>query len=146
MDKYEASAWYVPPDEKNLIAKIQKGTASADDLANGGAIHLQSQTDLATYGCVVNGSGCVDVYALSVSGATPAGFVSWYQATALARNSHKRLATNQEWQAAAFGTPDGLPCNVAGGPGVLPAGHAPGCVSNVGALDMVGNVWEFVAE
>ena len=65
-------------------------------------------------------------------------------AVAAARNSGKRLLTNQEWQAAALGTPDGAPCNVSSG-SVAVTGTA-GCVSDVGAFDMVGNLSEMVAD
>jgi formylglycine-generating enzyme required for sulfatase activity len=54
------------------------------------------------------------------------------------------LPSNAEWQAAALGTPDGAPCIVnafAKGP----TGTA-GCVSDVGAFDMVGNIAEWVAD
>src|SRR5204862_59433 len=62
-------------------------------------------------------------------------------------NSGKRLLTNAEWQAAALGTPDGPPCFVdkADDEGPAPTG-TPGCTSDVGAYDMVGNVSEWVAD
>jgi formylglycine-generating enzyme required for sulfatase activity len=46
---------------------------------------------------------------------------------------------------AAAGTPDGFPCNV-DSIGPVDTGSLSGCVSNHGALDMVGNVWEWVAD
>jgi Sulfatase-modifying factor enzyme 1 len=83
---------------------------------------------------------------VSIPGVTPAAKVSWFQALAAARNSGKRLPTNAEWQAAALGTPDGAPCRVTSAPGGPLLTGTPGCVSDVGAFDMVGNVWEWVAE
>jgi iron(II)-dependent oxidoreductase len=75
---------------------------------------------------------------------TPSRILTWFQSAAAARNAGKRLPTNAEWQAAALGTPDGAPC-IVGGVGPGPTGTA-GCVSNVGAFDMVGNLWEWVAD
>src|SRR5262249_48608489 len=78
----------------------------------------------------------------------PSSFANWFQAAAAARNSGKRLPSNAEWQVAALGTPDGSVgiCNVGGGPDLAPTGSRPGCVSDVGAFDMVGNIFEFVAD
>jgi formylglycine-generating enzyme required for sulfatase activity len=101
--------------------------------------------DLAAAGCPDTGNGCVSVYAVSIAGVAPAAFITWFQAAAAARNSLKRLPTNQEWQAAALGTPDGAPCNVISG-SLANTGSASGCVSDVGAFDMVGNVYEWVAD
>jgi formylglycine-generating enzyme required for sulfatase activity len=110
--------------------------------------------DLASDGCPVTGNGCTDVYAVSIARVTPAAFINWFQAAAAARNSHKRLPTNAEWQAAALGTPDtggadnGLTtCNTDNlAPGVTPTGSRSSCVSDVGAFDMVGNLNEWVAD
>lgn len=147
IDKYEASVWHVPSEQKTLITKIQQGKVTLADLSAAGVVQLGLVTgDLAANGCSVNGNGCTNVYAVSIPGVTPAGFVTWFQAAAAARNSLKRLPTNQEWQAAALGTPDGAPCNVGPGGAVASTGSAPGCVSDVGAFDMVGNFWERVAD
>jgi formylglycine-generating enzyme required for sulfatase activity len=70
--------------------------------------------------------------------------MTWFQAAAAARNAGKRLPTNAEWQAAALGTPENL-CNTSGND-FAPTGTTAGCVSHVGAFDMVGNVWEWVAD
>ena len=146
MDAYEASVWHVPSTQRTLIRKIQKGTVTLANLTAGGAVQLGLATgDLAAAGCPVTGNGCVDFYAVSIPGVLPAAYISWFQAAAAARNSLKRLPTNQEWQVAALGTPDGFPCNV-NSAGVANTGSAAGCVSDVGAFDMVGNLYELVAD
>jgi hypothetical protein len=140
VDKYEASAWKTT--DVAVIEKIQLGTVTLADLQGVGALQLGlSAGDLAANGCAVSGTGCVGIYAVSMPGVTPAIIVSWFQAVAMARNAGKRLPTNQEWQAAALGTPDGAPCRTTGAVGVA---GTPGCVSDVGAFDMVGNVYEWV--
>ena len=85
----------------------------------------------------------MNLYAVSIPGVTPSSFITWFQALAVARNAGKRLPFNQEWQAAAFGTPDGAPCVVGAlGPGLT---GTPACVSNLGVFDAVGNLFEWVA-
>ncbi len=66
----------------------------------------------------------------------------------------KRLPTAGEWYKAALGTRDPAgayqsdECNVASNraDGVAPTGNGLRCVSDVGAYDMIGNVWEWVGE
>jgi hypothetical protein len=153
MDKYEASVWYVPPQEKNLIRKIQEGKVTLADLPPGGALQLGlSDGDLAAAGCPRTGNGCVNIYAVSIPGVTPSGWVTWFQAAAAARNSFKRLPTNQEWQVAALGTPhtdmsdDGSTTCATDSMDLVETGSRSACFSDVGAFDMVGNLWEWVAE
>ena len=143
IDRYEASLWKT--QNAALIAKIRRGTVAAADLLPAVATPLGLVAgDLAAAGCPRSGSGCVDVYAVSLPGVTPAKSVTWFQAAAAARNAWKRLPTNAEWQAAALGAPSDQ-CNISSG---LPAstGAAGDCVSDVGAFDMVGNLWEWVAD
>jgi hypothetical protein len=158
LDKYEASVWKVVPTQKVLINRIRDGKATLANLTSGGAVQLGiADGDLAANGCPVSGNGCVDVYAVSIAGVTPARWITWFQAAAAARNSLKRLPTNQEWQAAALGTPDTggadngtTTCNTdnpaPGSGGVTSTGSRSGCVSDVGAFDMVGNLAEWVAD
>jgi formylglycine-generating enzyme required for sulfatase activity len=88
----------------------------------------------------------VNFYAVSIAGVLPSRIMTWFQALAAARNAGKRLPTNAEWQAAALGTPDSMPCVVtAPTPNPGPTGTV-GCVSNVGAFDMVGNLAEWVTD
>lgn len=141
IDKFEASVWETT--NAGLIAKIKAGTATLAELQANATQRGASADDYGA-GCPDTGNGCKDFYAVSIAGVTPSRYITWFQSAAAARNSGKRLPTNQEWQVAAFGTPDGAPCIVsAGGAGVT--GTA-GCVSDVGAFDMVGNLWEWVAD
>ena len=143
IDKYEASVWLIPSAETKLVKKIQEGKATLADLQAGGFQRGLTDGDLLPE-CSVTGAGCTNVYAVSIAGVTPAAFINWFQAAAAARNSRKRLPTNQEWQVAALGTPSAS-CNVSSGL-VANTGSTAGCVSDVGAFDMVGNLWEWVAE
>ena len=111
--------------------------------------------DLEENGCRATAAGCTNVYVVSIAGVRPAAFHNWFQALAAARNSFKRLPTNAEWQAAAFGTPDPEPragdngsttCNIHAAGDQSLTGSRSNCVSDVGAFDMVGNVWEWVAD
>jgi hypothetical protein len=160
IDKYEASVWFVPAGERNLVSIIQKGTVTLADLTSpkaiaAGVVQLGlTSGDLAANGCPVTGNGCVNVYAVSVAGVAPAAFITWFQSAAAARNSLKRLPTNQEWQVAALGTPDtggaddGLTtCNTDNlVPGAGQTGSRSSCRSDVGAFDMVGSLDELVAD
>ena len=114
--------------------------------------------DLASAGCPVEGTGCLDFYAVSIPGVMPSAFLNWFQAAAAARNAGKRLPSNAEWQAAALGTPDpgvsvagSEECNTANGGGdginaLVPTDSRENCLSDVGASDLVGNVFEWGAD
>jgi hypothetical protein len=141
IDKYESSVWETT--NAAVIRKIKAGTVTLGELQAAGAIQRGAAND--DYGtCPITGNGCVNAYAVSIPGVTPSRFLTWFQATAAARNAGKRLPTNAEWQATALGTPDGAPCNVSSGAVGL-TGTA-GCVSDVGAFDMVGGLYEWVAD
>jgi hypothetical protein len=126
IDKYEASIWDMPVGGNQII-----GNAASDY-------------------CNPNGQDCTAIYARSVAGAEPARFATWFQAQQALANSGKRLPTNAEWQMAVRGTPDDTgvgttPCNTRSG-SLHNTGAAAGCVSDWGAFDMVGNLWEWVAD
>ncbi|HZS59964.1 MAG TPA: SUMF1/EgtB/PvdO family nonheme iron enzyme [Gemmatimonadaceae bacterium] len=155
MDKYEASVWRVPnPKTVNqlLVGRIRRGTATAADLAAGGATHLGVvQTD--DYApCADSGQNCADdIYAVSLPGVMPSANLTWFQAEVACTNAGKRLPSNAEWQAAVVGTPDPGPddettdCNTQSTMAVA-TGSRSACVSSFGAFDMVGNLTEFVAD
>lgn len=91
---------------------------------------------------------------VSKPGAQPWRFVSQHDAKVLCEKAGKHLPTAQEWYLAAMGTNDhseaftGDGCNLARNraDGVALSGEGYRCISDVGAFDMVGNVWEWVAE
>lgn len=144
VDKYEASVWEIAAGDAALVEKVQSsGVTSAADLT--GATQRGAFADDYGAGCPDTGSGCKDFYAVSVAGVTPSSQLSWFQAAAACRNAGKRLATNQEWQMAALGTPESA-CNTAGIGYPLKTGDRAGCVSDTGNFDMVGNLWEWVAD
>ncbi len=153
VDKYEASVWSIDPANKGLIGKVRQGKAALSHLSEGGAVQRGANADdYDLAGCSDNGNGCTNVYAVSIPGVTPARSITWFQAAAACRNTGKRLLTNAEWQVAAFGTPDPgaagngvTTCNTAA-PELMPTGSARNCVSDVGVFDMVGNLWEWVAD
>lgn len=144
IDTYEASVWKTT--DASVIEKIRFGTVTLADLTAASAVQLGLSPGDYGAGCPDTGNGCVNLYAVSIPGVTPSSYINWFQAAAVARNSGKRLPTNAEWQAAALGTPDGAPCFVSeSAVAPVPTG-TPGCVSNVGVFDMVGNLWEWVAD
>lgn len=143
VDKYEASVWSTTDAE--LIAKIQSGSATVIDLRT-------ATQETIVYTCDVTGQACTGTqstneYAASVVGVIPAVAPTWFQAQQFCMASGKRLLTNAEWQAAAAGTPDGATGTcVVNASAVATTSSMPACVSNTGVYDMVGNVWEWVAD
>jgi hypothetical protein len=128
IDKFEASVWNSP------TGTTQYGIGGAHD-----------------YPCADSGQNCSNVYARSVVAVPPSETITWFQAQQACRNVGKRLPTSSEWQQAVGGTPDPGPdngttdCNSAGVLAVN-TGSRSSCVSMVGAFDMVGNVYEWVAD
>jgi hypothetical protein len=143
IDKYEASVWEVPAASVALIQKIKAGTVTLAEL-QAQAFQRGAMADDYGAGCPDTGNGCTNHYAVSLPGVTPSRFMTWPQAAAAARNAGKRLPTNAEWQVAALGTPDLAPCVVL--TGVVGPTGTPGCVSDVGVFDMVGNLAEWTAD
>ena len=128
IDRYENSVWSSP---------------------NGGTQYGVSSAD---YPCLANGNDCKGkIYARSVAGVTPSRSITWFQAQQALANSGKRLPTNAEWQQAAAGTPDpgaspGVQdCNT-NSVGPVATGSRANCVSAWGVHDMVGNLYQWVAD
>ena len=113
-----------------------------------------------------NGNWTVPVYACAIEGVGPSRSLTWFQAQQACVLSDKRLCFDSEWQAAAAGTPDpdtadpggdAESCNI--WPNSKPGERDwatenqsvktqsdAACVSNHGAYDMVGNLWEWTAD
>jgi formylglycine-generating enzyme required for sulfatase activity len=170
IDKYEESVWLIDPvNNLPLVSKVQSGTATLANLNAGGifaAIELGAADScngsINNYGANFPLSGdwwpipgsnppSPGVYAVSIPGVQPSACISWFQAEQACALSGKRLATNQEWQRAAAGTPDPgtdngtTDCNI-NSPGPSNTGSRSNCKSAWGVFDMVGNLQEWVAD
>lgn len=92
--------------------------------------------------------------AVSKTNVFPWRNISLDQAQQACSRAGKRLPTAGEWYKAALGTPDTNSgwteenCNVANNraDGISVTGGGMRCISDAGAYDMVGNVWEWVEE
>ena len=95
---------------------------------------------------------CVDKYeakivtgtAQSVAGDTPTTSVDWITAAQACAKAGKRLLTIAEWQVAAAGT-NAANCNTTSA-ALVPNSASSTCVSTLGAVNMVGNAVEWVAD
>jgi len=95
-----------------------------------------------------SGDWTTPLYACSTKGVLPSRYMTWFQAQQACVLAGKHLCTNSEWQAAASGTPAAsTSCNISDPTGTQAAttGKYPLCVSNHGAVDMIGNAMEWVA-
>jgi formylglycine-generating enzyme required for sulfatase activity len=173
IDLYEASVWRIPlppPGFKarcqSLVNKVQQGTATLADLTWCGATQVAPASTCrgpGDYGANFPKTGnwtpepgtnppSPGVYAVSIPGVRPSACISWFQANQACRLSGKRLARNDEWQAAAQGTPDPgtdngtSDCNISAVGDAVNTGSRVNCKSSWGVFDMVGNVQEWVAD
>jgi formylglycine-generating enzyme required for sulfatase activity len=94
---------------------------------------LESEKNTNTKGC----------YGASVEKGDPWTYVTLQQAQRLCAEAGKRLPTSNEWYQVALGT-DADACILLGSNPSKTG--TDGCVSSVGAHDMIGNVWEWVNE
>jgi iron(II)-dependent oxidoreductase len=78
----------------------------------------------------------------------PVAHVSWFEAAAFARAHGARLPTEIEWEAAATWDQDADPYDAHLGQTAFdtaPVGSYPGGAARCGALDLLGNLWEWTA-
>jgi hypothetical protein len=154
VDLFEASVWDVPAANTALIDEVKKGNATALDLINGGAHQVSASpacTPIFPVDFPPSGDWTHPLYAVSLPAVSPAGCVTWFQAAQACALAGKRLLTNAEWQQAAAGTPDPgnlddltTTCATKSSPALT--GARTGCKSIHGTFDMVGNLWEWVAD
>ncbi len=153
IDRYEMSVWE-NPDCTGQSYGSPPGCVGSDEC------------DDYPDGFPNNGNWTVPVYACAIEGVGPSRSLTWFQAQQACGLAGKDLCTNAQWQHAAAGTPDphttdpggdAEPCNI--WPGSKPAEREwatenqivktqsdAACVSNHGAYDMVGNLWEWTAD
>jgi formylglycine-generating enzyme required for sulfatase activity len=119
----------------------------------------RTEVTQAQYAACVGAGKCAAPDATAAAGATmPVTGVSWHDAKAYCEHAGKRLPTEAEWEKAARG-PEGrvypwgaeLSClranyDVCGRGGPSAVGSLPDGASPYGALDLGGNVWEWVAD
>ena len=130
VDRYEASVWdSASCDGAGTQYGIQK---EADDFPESWPVSGQYQ------------SAADALYACSIAGVPPSGWVTWFRAAAACAESQKRLCTNQEWQLAALGT-DRTACSIDAEDVEATDAH-PGCTSRWGVMGMAGGVQEWVAD
>jgi formylglycine-generating enzyme required for sulfatase activity len=171
-DRYEASVWEnkdCTGGPKTGPNGTVENYGASDNWASSGATGADGDNGFFPR----NGNWTTKLYACSIAGVTPSRWLSWFQAEAACQLSGKHLCTNGEWQGAAEGTPDpgAWPDDEAGGctggqssdvcpscrkcntcsSGPRPTGttnawsgdFATSCMSQWGAFDMVGNLWEW---
>ena len=135
IDRYELSVWDTASCDGTQFG------ADVDDYADALFWHT--------------GNWDIQLYACSLVGVVPATDITWFQAQQACALSGKSLCSNAQWQAAVANV-DISACNTGGhgegydggNPGLTGAldGGGDGCVSNWGAMDQVGSLWEWVAD
>ena len=129
IDRYEISIWDGP-----------------DWFATQYGYHDVTQDNYDSVGFYDNGNWEAPLYAWSFESVTPSRYMTWFQAQQACELSGKSLCTNEQWQAAAAGTHDETHyCNIDHLMLEATGHNNNSCESSWGAVDMVGNLWEWVA-
>jgi len=145
VDKYEASVWDARQNGTQITqnASCLQDTSLNPDPKNCYCHPKGNNCSSLTQG-VLNTTSAI--YARSKKGVKAAAWFTWFQAQQACANVGKRLLTNAEWQMAAAGT-NVTNCDVDSGVPILNnTGSHVQCISNWGVHDMVGGLWERVAD
>jgi formylglycine-generating enzyme required for sulfatase activity len=136
---------YVPGDRPFCIDKYEaynvSGSVVNDTCTNGSQAEVDANTTTALAG--------------SATGTVPLASLNWCAAKKACQNAGKHLCTNIEWFRAcnykgsqwsitAEQTAETMSCNTASEGTPSNTGNNPACVTQQGAYDMIGNVWEWV--
>jgi len=136
---------YVPGDRPFCIDKYEaynvSGSVVNDTCTNGSQAEVDANT--------------TTVVAGSATGTVPLASLNWCAAKKACQNAGKHLCTNTEWFQAcnykgskwsitAEETAETMSCNTASEGTPSNTGNNPNCVTQEGAYDMIGNVWEWV--
>jgi formylglycine-generating enzyme required for sulfatase activity len=141
VDRYEASIWDSPAATGSWFGDIHGGGADYPS-----SFPRNGQLQPPPVGTVL--------YAVSKVGTAPSTSMTWFQAQMACRANGKRLPTDEEWLAAASGTPDpgfsdgsGGTCLTGGvnSDAVRKTGAGAACASFWGAQDMIGNLGEWTS-
>ncbi len=154
VDKYEATVWQVPTARADVVQQIKNGTITKAALLAAGASQVREASaagcDFTEYGpsFPLDGNYTEPRYAVSIAGALPSNCITARQATAACALSGKRLLSLSEWHHAALGTPfpeqdDHVSTCTLNAPAPVATGSRAGCVSTIGAFDMLGNLYEW---
>ncbi len=137
--------FWVDRYEMSIVDKLNYNEGLCDNLKKSGSTPTGYANQKDDYPATFpdNGEWTVPLYACSVKNAYISHFMTWFQAAQSCASSGKHLCTNSEWQVAATGTPESK-CAV-NATVVQDSGSRSLCVSKYGAVDMVGNLWEWVA-
>ena len=157
VDRYEDSIWDLSgvtsaKTRQKLVAEILDGSVTLNDLTTAGATQFSFADSSSEVIFPKLKSPSAPLFAASIKGVMPITRVTWLQAEVACRLSGKRLPTNEEWTAAALGTPNpdtddqSTTCVTNSNSEAHPTGTRSACVSRWGNYDMVGNVWERTSE
>jgi len=138
---------YIPGDRPFCIDKYEAYNAGGSVVNNTCTDGTQAQVDANTTSAIAG----------SAPGQTPLVSLNWCAAKKACQNAGKHLCTNREWFQAcnykgsqwnitAEETAETMSCNTANECGgvACATGASPGCVTQQGAYDMIGNIWEWV--